>query len=140
MSTAAYGAPRASSAAAVRALNPQAGASGVPFMKRMTGCSLMAPWMASRMGFSSDMRCSWGLGGVGLEREGVDRAADLGAEDVVDEAVLLEAGEAGELLGDHRRAEVVPGARPVLHVGARAREGGLDAILDLRRGRHVTQG
>ena len=34
--------------------------------------------------------------GLGLQREGVDRAADLRSEDLVDEAVLLDAAEARE--------------------------------------------
>ena len=38
-------------------------------------------------------------GAVRLQRERVDRAADLLAEDVVDEAVLLDPAEAGEGLG-----------------------------------------
>ena len=41
-STAAYGAPSASSAATVRAEKPHIGCSGEPFMKRMISCSLIA--------------------------------------------------------------------------------------------------
>ena len=52
MSTAANGAPVASSAATVRAEKPHAGRSGVPFMKRMTSWSRIASAIASRMGFS----------------------------------------------------------------------------------------
>jgi hypothetical protein len=47
MSTAANGAPTASSAATVRAENPQRGASGVPFMKRSTSFSAIASWIAA---------------------------------------------------------------------------------------------
>jgi hypothetical protein len=49
----------------------------------------------------------------------VDRAADVGAEDVIDELVLRDAREAGEGGGDHGGAEVVPGARQVDHLGVR---------------------
>ena len=50
MSTAANGAPSDCSIATVRAENPQAGASGVPFMNRITGFSEIALWIASRIG------------------------------------------------------------------------------------------
>ena len=46
MSTAANGVPSASSACTVRAEKPQRGASGVPFMKRMTSLSAIASWIA----------------------------------------------------------------------------------------------
>jgi len=57
MSTAANGVPSDSSTATVRAEKPQRGASGVPFMNRMTSCSSMACLMASRIGLAlgSDM-------------------------------------------------------------------------------------
>jgi hypothetical protein len=138
MSTAANGAPSACRAPAVRAEKPQAGASGVPFMKRMTGLSSIADWIASRMGLS-DMQALLG-GRGGLEGEGVDRAADLRAEDVVDQLVLGDAREAGELGRDDGGAEVVPAARPVLHLGRGARQGGLDARLDLVRRGHLRPG
>ena len=46
MSTAANGVPSASRTCTVRAENPQRGASGVPFMKRMTSFSAIASWIA----------------------------------------------------------------------------------------------
>jgi iron-sulfur cluster assembly protein len=51
----------------------------------------------------------------------VDRAADLVAEHVVDQLVLLDAGESVETLGDDLGAKVVPAARGVddVHIGAR---------------------
>ena len=52
MSTAANGVSSVCSAPAVRAEKPQRGASGVPFMKRMTSWSAIASEMASRSGFS----------------------------------------------------------------------------------------
>jgi hypothetical protein len=61
----------------------------------------------------------------------MDRPADFGAEHVVHEAVLGDAGQARELGCDDGRAEVVATARPVLHVGCRAGEGGFDALADL---------
>src|ERR1019366_301809 len=62
-----------------------------------------------------------------LEREGVDRSADLRAEDLVDEAVLLDARESVERI--RGRGEVIPATGGVLHLGARPRDGGLDALL-----------
>ncbi len=61
MSTAANGASKAWSIATVRAEKPQAGASGVPFMKRIVSCSPIASAIASRMGLDSllDMGGSW---------------------------------------------------------------------------------
>ena len=50
----------------------------------------------------------------------MDRAADLIAEDLVDEPVLLDARKAGERRRDDRRAEVVAAAGPVLDLGARS--------------------
>ena len=55
MSTAANGASSAWSAATVRALKPHAGASGVPFMKRIVWLSRIASAIASRMGLVSLM-------------------------------------------------------------------------------------
>ena len=49
-STAAKRASSACSAATVRAENPHAGASGVPFMKRITSCVAIAWAIASRIG------------------------------------------------------------------------------------------
>ena len=67
----------------------------------------------------------------------MDRAADLGAEDVVDQTVLGDAREARELGCHDGRAEVVPAARPVLHLGARAGKCGLDPCLQLVRVGHL---
>ena len=53
MSTAANGVSSACRAATVRAEKPQAGASGVPFMKRITLCSAIASAIASRIGLDS---------------------------------------------------------------------------------------
>ena len=50
MLTAANGWSSASSIATVRAEKPHAGASGVPFMNRITGFSEIALWSASRIG------------------------------------------------------------------------------------------
>jgi hypothetical protein len=61
----------------------------------------------------------------------VDGAADLALEHVHDEAVLLDAAQAGERGRDHGGAEVVAAAGPVLHLGAGVRDGGLDALLDV---------
>jgi hypothetical protein len=52
MSTAANGVPSPCSAATVRAEKPQAGWSGLPFMKRITGLSEIASAIASRIGLS----------------------------------------------------------------------------------------
>jgi hypothetical protein len=73
-----------------------------------------------------------------FEGQGVDGAADLGAEDVVDEPVLLDAAQAGELGGDDGGAEVVAAAGEVGDVGARARDRGLDALLELVGAGHLT--
>src|SRR3954470_10940821 len=139
MSTAANGAPVACTAATVRAEKPHAGISGVPFMKRMTRFSLIASEMASRRGFSvcSDMGSL--LRGLGLHAQRVDGAADLVLEHIHHQAVLLDARQAGERGGHDRGAEVVSAARPVLHVGAGVRDGGLDPALDLVGGRHAVQ-
>src|SRR3954453_10743388 len=115
MSTAAKPTLSDCSAAAARAEKPHAGASGTPFMKRMTSFSRIASAIASRRG------CSVSLMSFGLRRQGqgVDRAADLGAEPRVDHPVLLEPALAGEGGGDDGGAEVVAAAGPVLdlHVG-----------------------
>jgi hypothetical protein len=52
----------------------------------------------------------------------VDRAADLVAEDVVDQLVLLEAREALEALGHDLGAEVVSAAGCVLNGHLRSRQ------------------
>ncbi len=61
----------------------------------------------------------------------MDGTAHLGAEHVVHETVLRDAAETRELRGDDGRAEVVAAARPVLHLGGGARQGGLDAGFQL---------
>src|SRR5262245_5767789 len=128
MSTAANGAPTASSAATVRAEKPHAGCSGEPFMKRITGCSSMACWSASRISVASLMCSSLGLG---LDGKGVDRAADLGPEDVVDQLVLRDARQTREGGRGDGGAEVVAAAREVGDLGLCARNRGLDALLEL---------
>ena len=52
MSTAAKRAPSDCRMATVRAEKPHAGASGLPFMNRITGFSSIASWMASRSGLA----------------------------------------------------------------------------------------
>src|SRR3954451_5540877 len=131
MSTAAKGASSACRAATVRALKPHAGASGVPFMKRMISFSRMASSMASRRGFSDMSRL------LGLEREGMDGATDLVTEDGVDHLVLLDPALAGERGRDDDGAEVVPAARPVLDLGSRTGDRGLDPALEIVGGGHL---
>ena len=156
MSTAAKGVSSACSIATVRAEKPHAGASGVPFMNRITRCSAIASAIASRIGLLCcgagrgrrgagragvagrgpsgrgrtgwlDMAGSWLSGGCGLrwglrlQRQGVDRAADLRAEDAVDEAVLLDAAAAPRTPRRDGRAEVVAAAGVVLDLGVGAR-------------------
>src|SRR3954447_4250629 len=104
MSTAAYEAPRASSAATVRALKPHMGCSGRPFMKRMTSCSEMALAISSRTGLVVSLTRLLRLGDEG---QGMDGAADVGPEHRVDTAVLLDAAHAGELARDDRGPEMV---------------------------------
>src|SRR6202020_1140124 len=62
MSTAAKRAPIDCRIATVRAEKPHAGASGVPFINRITGFSPIASWIASRIGFEG-----WSLIGPPLE-------------------------------------------------------------------------
>src|SRR4051794_39112882 len=122
------------SAPAARAEKPQAGASGTPFMKRITSLSRIASAIASRRGFSVVSLMSLGLRRQG---QGVDGAADLVAEHRVDHPVLLDAALAGELGGQHGRPEVVAAAGPVLHIGVGAGDGRLDALLDLFGSGHL---
>ena len=63
---------------------------------------------------------------VRLQRQRVDRAADLGAEDLVDQAVLLDAAAPGERRGGDGRAEVVAAAGVVLDLG---RAPGIEASM-----------
>src|SRR5271165_3923049 len=169
-STAANGVSSDCRTATVRAEKPQAGASGVPFMNRITSCSSIAWAIASRIALGSsvcdgpcsagpdglldigrsrtsvgsllDIGCSWlSVGGglrrcVRLQRQGVDGAPDLGAEHVVDEAVRLDTAAPLKLRCGDGCAEVIAGPRVVLHLGLRARDGGLDTLLDVLGGRH----
>src|SRR6266516_4607003 len=65
----------------------------------------------------------------------MDRAADLVLEDLIHQAVLLDAAAVGECSRRDGRAEVIARARVVLDLGVSARDRGLDALLDvLRRG------
>jgi hypothetical protein len=124
MSTAANGTPTACSAPAARALKPHMGCSGVPFMKRMTLFSWIAPAMASRRG--SALR-SWGLR---LELQRVDRPAELArAEGVVHQPVLLDPAQARERVGADVRLEVHVVGRGDLGDGPR--DLGLDALFEL---------
>ncbi|CAA9501575.1 MAG: hypothetical protein AVDCRST_MAG30-1950 [uncultured Solirubrobacteraceae bacterium] len=66
----------------------------------------------------------------------MDGAADVGAEDVVDELVLRDARQPGEGGGDDDRAEVVAAARQVGHLGAGVGDPGLDPGLQLVGRRH----
>jgi hypothetical protein len=72
----------------------------------------------------------------GFKGQRVDRAADLGPEDRVDSAVLLDSAQPRELRGGHDRAEVVAAAGEIDDLRARAGDGNLDARLQLRGGRH----
>jgi iron-sulfur cluster assembly accessory protein len=58
----------------------------------------------------------------------VDRAADLVAEDLIDQLVLLDAAEALEAVGHDLGAEVVSASGGVLDGDLRARQGPLDAL------------
>jgi len=57
----------------------------------------------------------------------MDWAADLLAEDSVDETVLLDSRHPGERRGADRRAEVVATARPVLDLGSSSRDRRFDS-------------
>src|SRR3954454_19796583 len=116
------------SALAGRAEKPHAGASGTPFMKRITSLSRIASAIASRRGFSVVSLMSLGLRRQG---QGVDGAADLVAEHRVDHPVLLDAALAAERGGYDGGAEVVAAAGPVLDLDAGVGDRGLDALLDV---------
>src|SRR5207245_11366951 len=75
-------------------------------------------------------------GRLGLQRQRVDRAADLAPEDLVYQAVLLDATAARERLRGDRRAEMIAAARVVLDVRRRAGNSGLYAVLELLRRGH----
>src|SRR4051812_2935495 len=126
-STAAKPTLSACRAAVARAEKPQAGASGTPFMKRITSLSRIASAIASRRGLVSSLMS------LGLRRQGqgVDGAADLVAEHRVDHPVLLDARLADEGGGDDGGPEVVAAAGPILHAGARVGDGGFDPVLDV---------
>ena len=66
----------------------------------------------------------------------MDRTADLGAEDRVHAAMLLDPAQLGELRGGYRGAEMVAAAGEVGDLGARARDRGLDTLPKLVSGRH----
>ena len=81
-------------------------------------------------GWCAGMEGSWFSGGgqstLGLQRQRVDRSADLLAENRVDEAVLLDAAAARERRGGDSGAEVIAaagGPRP------RARAPGMAASM-----------
>src|SRR5271163_3625393 len=75
--------------------------------------------------------CSWLLGALGLQRQGMDLPADLGPEDLVDEAVLLDPAASLKRGGGDGRAEVIATTGVVLDLRLRARNRVLDALLDL---------
>ena len=66
----------------------------------------------------------------------MDCSADLVAEHVVDELVLLDAGQALEAVRDDLGTEVVSAAVQVLDLHIRSRKGLLDPMLELIRSRH----
>src|SRR4051794_20301047 len=105
-------------------------------MKRMTSCSEMALAISSRMGLVVSLTRLLRLGDEG---QGMDGAADVGPEHRVHAAMLLDAAHPGELGRDDRCAEVVAGAGEVGDVGTGTRDRGLDALLELIRGGHLTQ-
>src|ERR1700760_2753507 len=79
MTTAANGVACSAGASTVRAEKPHAGASGVPFMNRITLCSAIASEIASRIGFASPagdgaaaLATGW-PGDIGSSVEGVVR-------------------------------------------------------------------
>jgi iron-sulfur cluster assembly protein len=66
----------------------------------------------------------------------VDGPADLVAEHVVDEPVLLDPREAREAVGDHLGSEMVAAAAQVFDSDVGAGQGLLDPLLELIRSRH----
>ncbi len=66
-------------------------------------------------------------------------ASDLGPEHVIDEPVLLDPAAPRERGCRHRRAKVIPAARPVFDLGRGPGNPGLDALLDLVRVRHASK-
>ena len=116
----------------MRIENPQAGCSGVPFMKSITGFSSIACWRKARI--SSLVMSAPGC--RGLDRKRVDGPADLVAEDRVDELVLLDPREAIEAVRDDLGPEVIAAAGQVLYRGCRSWKCPLDALSELFCGRH----
>src|SRR3954452_2025960 len=133
-------APASRSASTVRWENPQAGASGVPFMKSMTRLLVMAWSIASAISDSDTMFMATSAGGDGLHRQGVDRPV---VEHVlhrrIDELVLLDQRQPRELRRTHVRPEVVLGPGRVDDLGGRARQVRLDAAPQLGGGGHSRQ-
>ena len=66
----------------------------------------------------------------------MNRPADLVAEHVVDELVLLDTGQTGEVVRNDLGAEVVAAAVQVLDLNLGAGQGLLDPLLEVIRGRH----
>ena len=75
MSTAANGTSSDCRIATVRAENPHAGASGVPFMNRITSCSAIASAIASRIGLVSASGAAGAGAPLRRHRDGVELAA-----------------------------------------------------------------
>ena len=153
--------------ATVRAEKPQAGASGVPFMNRITLCSAIASAIASRIGLRlagaaasgagaaagrgdiigigsnwllghgrgclvAQVGARWLLRALRLQRQGVDRRRRSPRRRRRRPGGAARCGcRPCEGLGGDRRAEVVAAAGVVLDLGARARDGRLDALLDV---------
>src|SRR6266516_2670208 len=97
-------------------------------------------------GSENDIAMAPGSGGwellwrLCLQREGMNRAADLLLEDLIHQAVLLDAAAVGEGRCRDGRAEVIARARVILDLDERTRDRGLDALLDvLRRGHFSPQ-
>jgi hypothetical protein len=63
-------------------------------------------------------------------------AADLLAEDSVNEAVLFDAREAGKARRDDRGTKMIAAAGPVLNLRLSPRNGGLNARFDIYSVRH----
>ena len=63
-------------------------------------------------------------------------AADLAAEDLIDEAVLLDPAAPLKRRGRNGRTEMVAAARVIVDLGACPRDGGLDALLYVLCGGH----
>src|SRR5579862_130717 len=104
-------------------------------MNRSTGLLEIAFWISSRSGLLvwSVMRSLR----FGLDRQSVDAIADLAPEDVVDEAVLGDAAQAGERGSRDDGIEVMAVTG---HLGSSTRNPRLDPLLQLLgRSRHFTK-